>query len=181
MDIIKEFDSKAAELLSAFKETLAGIRGGRPSAKLVEDISIDYLGQQMKVKQLGSITILPPREIQVSVWDPQMAAAVGSAIEQMIKVSARAEGNTVRVSLPPLSDERRAELIKLVKREAEETKIKIRTLRDEILKKIKAQADEKKITEDDKFLLKEKIDKISHTTGETIESFIASKVTELNE
>ncbi|MBI4159705.1 ribosome recycling factor [Candidatus Wolfebacteria bacterium] len=181
MDFVKEFTEETARFIRRLEEAFAGIRGGRPSARLVEDLVVDYAGQKLKIKQLGSITVIPPREIQITVWDHGMAGAVETVVAQALTVGARTEGSTVRVSLPPLSEERRAELQKLVKREAEEVKIKIRTLRDELLKKIKASVEEKKLTEDDKFSFKEKIDARNRAVGEEVEGLVLMKMKELNE
>lgn len=181
MDLLKEFESRGQEHIAQSKETFAGVRGGRPSAKLVEDITIEYGGERLKIKQLGLITVIPPREIQISVWDAGIAGAVQAAIESVLRVTVRTEGASVRVSLPPLSEERREEIIRLLKREIEETKIKIRTLRDDILKRIRALAEEKKMTEDDRFSIKEKIDKSNHFLNETLDDLLEHKIREVGE
>jgi ribosome recycling factor len=182
MDILKDLETKTNEAIKFFKEQLAGIRGGRPNAKLVEDVSVDYFGQKLNVKQLGSINILPPREIQISVWDKNAAAAVLKAIEASnLNVSVNLEGNLIRINLPPLSGERRQELIKLAKKEAEAIRIEIRNLRDEINKEISRQFDEKKISEDEKFKLKEKIQTSIDKTNEEIEKILENKIKEIEE
>lgn len=181
MDILKELESKTADAVRYFKDQLAGMRGGRATAKLVEDVSVECYGQKMAVKQLGSISVPSPKEIQISVWDKEVAAVVVKAVETSLSVNANLEGNLIRVNLPPLSEERRRELAKIVKKEAEEAKIKIRFLRDEFNKKIVRQFEDKKITEDDKFDLKEKIQKIIDRTNGEIENVLNAKITEIEE
>lgn len=181
MDILKELESKTADAVRYFKDQLAGMRGGRATAKLVEDVSVECYGQKMTVKQLGSISVPSPKEIQISVWDKEIAAAAVKAVETSLSVNANLEGNLIRVNLPPLSEERRRELAKIVKKEAEEAKIKIRFLRDEFNKKIVRQFEDKKITEDDKFDLKEKIQKIIDRTNGEIENALNAKITEIEE
>jgi len=182
MDILKNLELKVAEAIKRFKEQLAALRGGRPSSKLVEDVLVEYFGQKLPIKQLGSINITPPREIQISVWDKTAASAVLKAIESSnLNISANVEGNLIRINLPPLSGERRQELTKLAKKEAEEVRIEIRGIRDEIIKEINRQFEEKKITEDDKFKFKEKIQENIDKTNEEIEKILENKIKEIEE
>ncbi|MEK7555277.1 MAG: ribosome recycling factor [Patescibacteria group bacterium] len=182
MDIIKDLQIKIDESIQYFKNQISSIRGGRPTPKLVENISVDYLGQKLSIRQLGSIIIVPPREIQISVWDKQGVANVAKAIESSnLNISANIEGNLIRINLPPLSQERRLELIKVAKKESEETKIKIRSFRDETNKKISHQLEQGGITEDDKFKLKEEAQKLVDKSNEEIEKLLGNKVKEIEE
>jgi len=182
MDILKDLETKTGEAIKYFKDRLSAIRGSRPSPKLIENILVDYFGQKLPIKQLASIGVVPPREIQLTVWDKQAAGIIAKAVEGSgLNVSANIEGNVIRINLPPLSEERRQEFIKLVKKEAEETRIKIRALRDEINKKINQDFEAKKITEDDKFQLKEKVQETIDKTNEEIEKLLENKIREINE
>jgi ribosome recycling factor len=172
MNILKDLELKTGEAIKYFKEQLSAIRGGRPNSKLVEDVSVEYFGQKLPIKQLGSISIVPPREIQISVWDKNAAAIILKAIEASnLNIGANLEGSLIRINLPALSGERRQELIKIAKKETEEAKIKIRGIRDEINKEINRQFEEKKIGEDEKFKLKEQvqenIDKVNALAAKT--------------
>ena len=181
-NILKEAETKTGEIIKYLKDQLAGVRGSRPSPKLFEDLPVDYFGQKLPVKQLASIGVVPPREIQLTVWDKQVVSGVAKAIESSnLNVSANIEGNTIRINLPPLSEERRQELAKVVRKEAEETRIKIRALRDEINKKIVQDFEAKKITEDDKFKLKEKVQETVDKTNSEIEKILENKIKEINE
>lgn len=181
MEALKDLEVKTKEIVNHFQRELSGIRGGRPTTKLVEDIQVDYFGQKMAVKQLGSISIVLPREVQISAWDKAVAPAIGKAIEVALNVGANTEGNLVRINLPPLSEERREELTKIVKKEAERARIQIRALRDDVLKTIKGQEDKGEITEDDKFKLKERIQKDIDKTNEEIEKILENKIKEISE
>jgi len=179
---MNDLKTKINDAINYFKDQLAAIRGGRPSAKLVEDIAVDYFGQKMPVKQLGSISVVLPREIQISVWDKNAASAVLSAItDANLNVSSNMDGNTIRLSLPPLSGERRQELIKLVKKETEEARIKIRGLRDDANKEIGKRFDDKEISEDEKFKLKEQVQKEVDKANEEIEKNLEIKIKEIEE
>lgn len=182
MDLLKDLQIKIDAAIQYFKEQLSGIRGSRPIPKLVEDIPVEYFGQKLTIKQLGSINIVPPREIQISVWDKQTVSNVAKAIESSnLNLSANIEGNLIRINLPPLSQERREELIKVVKKEAEETRIKTRASRDETNKKISRQFERGEINEDDKFRLKESVQKSVDKINEDIERLLANKIKEINE
>lgn len=177
-----DLENKISESIKHFKEQIAAIRGNRPNPKLVEDILVDYSGQKLSVKQLGSISVVLPNGIQISVWDKQTVGGIVKAIESSnLNVSASADGNSIRINLPPLSSERRQELIKVVKKEAEEAKIKIRHLRDEANKKINRQADEGEITEDDKFKFKKDAQKAVDKGNEEIEKILGNKIKEIEE
>jgi ribosome recycling factor len=181
-NFLKELELKTEEIIKYFRDQLSAIRGSRPSPKLVEDIPVEYFGQKLAIKQLASIGIAPPREIQITVWDKQIVSSIAKAVESSnLNISANVEGNLIRINLPPLSEERRQELIKIVKKEAEETRIKLRHARDEINKNIVQNFEQKKITEDDKFKLKEKVQESVDKTNSEIEKILETKIKEINE
>ena len=183
MDIIlKNLELGLKQNIEHFKSQLSTIRGNRPSPKLVEDIKVEYYGQKMTVKQVGAISIAPPREIQISIWDKNVVNTVAKAIESSnLNVSSSVDGNVIHINLPPLSEERRQELIKVVKKEAESARIQIRSQRDEAIKESKNEFDEGKITEDDKFQAKEKIQEAVDKANEEIEKILENKIREIEE
>lgn len=180
--MVQELELKIKENLEYLKNQFTAIRGNRPSPRMVEDIIIDYFGQRMPLKQLGSISVNPPREILISIWDKQAVAVSAKAIESSnLNVSANIDGNLIRINLPPLSTERRQELIKIVKKETEEARIKIRHLRDEANKKISQQEEDGKINEDDKFKLKQETQKKIDKANSDIEAMLDKKIKEIEE
>ena len=183
MDIIlKNLELGLKQSTEHLKSQLATIRGNRPSPKLVEDIAVDYYGQKLTVKQVGAISIAPPREIQISVWDKNAVNTVAKAIElSNLNVSSSVDGNVIHINLPPLSEERRQELIKVVKKEAETARIQIRSHRDEAIKESKAEFDQGKITEDDKFQVKDKIQETIDKANEEIDKILEQKTKEIEE
>ncbi len=182
MNILNDLELKTGEAIKYFKEQLSAIRGGRPNPKLIEDVPVEYFGQRLPIKQLGSISIMPPREIQISVWDKNAAAIILKAIEASnLNISANLEGSLIRINLPALSGERRQELIKIAKRETEEARIKIRGIRDEVNKEINRQFEEKKIGEDEKFKLKERIQENINKVNEGVEKILEEKIREIEE
>lgn len=182
MEILKKLENSLREIIENLKQELAGIRTNRPTAKLVEDIKVDYFGQILTIKQMGSISIVPPREIDITVWDRQAVSLVVKAIESSkLGISANIDGNIIKVNLPQLTDERRQELIKLVKSLIEESRIKIRARRDEINKQVEALFKEKKISEDQKFKNKDKIQEAIDKANKEIEKLLLMKIKEINE
>lgn len=178
----KELEAKLKTVGEHLKDEFSGIRANRPSPKLLEDIPADYFGQKMPLKQLGSISIAPPRELQVTLWDANAVAPAAKAIESAnLGVSVSVQGNMIRVALPLLSSERREELVKIVKNVAEESRRAVRGARDEANKKIDAAEKAKEITEDDRFALKKKTQELTDRANKEIEEHLAGKIKEIQE
>jgi ribosome recycling factor len=179
---LKSFEQKLQILIGSLKTELQTIRGSRPSPRMVEDIMVEYYGQQMPIKQLGSISIIPPREIDISVWDKGAVNAVAKAIETSnLRVTANTDGNLIRINLPQLTEERKKELEKVVRKMAEETRIRIRGARDEANKEIKKQEDAKQLSKDAAFKKKEEVQKLVDKTNQEVESLLESKIKEIFE
>lgn len=182
MEISKELELKLKTIADVLKQEFAGIRTNRPTTKLVEDIKVDYFGQQMAIKQLGSISIVPPREIDISVWDKNAVQPVMKAIENTkIGITPSNDGNVIRLNLPTLTDERRRELEKLIKNITEQSRIKIRGLRDEANKRVEQDLKDKKISEDQKFKMKKQIQDAVDKINQEIEKLLEVKIREINE
>ncbi len=178
--LIEEYKNHLKALKEGLARELQGVRTNRPHPGLVEDIKVDYYGQSLPVKQLGSVSVAPPREIQVHVWDAAAAAAVAKALAGAgAGFSVSGEGNIVRVHLPELSEERRKEMVRYVGKLAEETRIKVRRERDEWNKKIQKLSDDRELSEDQKFKQKEEIQKVTEELGKEMESAVAAKVKEV--
>jgi ribosome recycling factor len=136
----------------------------------------------LSVKQLASIALSGQKELMITVWDKNAVGPVTSGIEKAnIGLSLKSDGNVIRAVLPPLSAERREELQKIVKRMAEETRIHLRTMRDEVLKKIRAAGEQGGLTEDGIFKTKEEIQKKVEEGNKKIEAAVEAKIKELGE
>ena len=179
---LTEFEARLRSQAANLKTELQALRANRPSPKMVEDIKVEYYGQIMTVKQLGSIAVVPPREIHISVWDKAAVSAVAKAIEaSQLNVPASVQGNTVMINLPQLTDERRKELEKVVRKIIEETRIKIRGARDEVNKEIKKVEEDKKLSEDAAFKKKSEVQKLVDRTNQDIEQLLDQKLKEISE
>lgn len=179
---LKTLDSSLSAIVQKLREELQTVRGNRPSLELVENIKVNCYDQWFTIKQVGSLSVLPPRGVQINVWDKNAVGAVIKAIEgAKIGLSASNDGNIIRAILSPLGEERREELTKLVKKSAEASRIQIRHHRDESIKKIKAAESGGELNEDQVFKTKEEIQKLVDKYNDEVEKALEAKLEELNE
>ncbi len=180
--VIANLTQSIKTTIESFREEIMGIRAGRPNAGLVEDIKVQYYGQSTPIKHLGSVGIQPPREISIQVWDMGAVTAVAKAIETSpLGVSATIDGNSIRIFLPELSEERRAELIKVVKKISEQYRIQIRHIRDEANKSAEKVFEDESIGEDAYFRIREDIQKLIDGANDQIEKEVNLKIGEIQE
>ncbi len=176
MEYLKELEKKFTSITGALKEELSSFRTNRPTPKLVENIKVPYMGQTMIVKQLGSISVEPPRDLVVSVWDREVLPMLAKAIEsENMGLSVAPQGNVVRVRIPELTAERRKELEKLIRSSVEEARIRMRMERDGVNKSINAEADK-----DAKFRSKENMQKLVDRFNESIDMMLEDKLEEIS-
>ncbi|MBI1839103.1 MAG: ribosome recycling factor [Candidatus Colwellbacteria bacterium] len=177
MEYLKELKTKFESITASLREELGAIRSNRPTPKLVENIKVNYLEQNLTVKQLGGISIELPRDIVITPWDRSCLASVVKAIEAAnLGVSVIGQGDSVRVKLPELTNERRNELTKIVKSTAEEMRIRMRMERDAINKKVNEEADE-----DVKFKAKKELQEMVDLFNKSTDSLVENKTKELSE
>lgn len=175
---IKKCEAELRVILDHARADIGGIRTNRPTPKLVEDIAVEQYGERMTVKQVASIMVSPPHELLVNVWDKSAVPGVVKAIEAVgLGLSVAVDGQVIRLHLPPLHDERRKELVKLVKSMVEKERIKMRSARDDANKKIKAMESD----EDMIFFLKEEVQKLVDAANKELDALTAAKVKEIEE
>lgn len=180
--VIKDFEARLKAAVAELRQEFLGIRSNRPTPQLLDNIKVDYFGQALPIKQLGTIGVSLPREIYVTVWDKNAAPAVAKAIEiSPLRLNPSVDGNVVRMILPPLTEERKLELIRLVKSIAEKTRIRMRSGRDETNKRIDKAFAEKQVSEDQKFKLKKLVQEAVGKTDKEIEELVAAKAKEISE
>ncbi len=179
---IKQVQAQFGQLMHALAQELSGVRTNRPSPQLVENIPVEYAGEQLMVKQLGTISVSGPKEMLLTLWDKSATPAIAKAIEKAQRgFSVSVEGSAVRLKMPPLTDERREELGKLVKSAVERTRIRVRAARDEANKRIETALKEKAISENQKFAYKKQVqDMVDKINGE-IEAALEKKLQEISE
>jgi len=178
--IIKKFKIDSEAAIEFLKKELAAIRSSRPHPGILENVRVDFYNSILPLKQLANIQVNLPNSLVVQPWDKNALGPCEKAISAAnLGVTVANEGTHLRVVLPPLSQERREEIIDLVHRKAEEVKINLRHVRDEAIKGIQKLFDDKKIGEDDKFRRKEEIQKITEDFNQTIGNLVEAKEEEL--
>lgn len=177
---IKSFEARLQTAAEHAKHELGGLRANRPSPLLIEDIRVDYAGSVLPVKQLGTISIVPPRDLVVAAWDAAAQASIAKAIEAAkLGVTVAVQGNIVRVTTPSLSDERRKEILKIAGSLVEDARIEVRVARDVAMKSIEADSRAKLITENEKFNLKKKAQDAVDKINKELDAALAAKMKEI--
>ncbi len=182
MEYLNFIKEKGNAVIEDLKKAMAGIRTGRPSPALLEEIKVSYYDQMVPMKQVGSIGVQPPRELFVQVWDKTAIPGIVKAIEtSSLNVSANVDGNVIRVFLPELSAERREELMRHAKKIGEDHRIEIRHIRDEAMKQVQEAFNAGDFGEDQKFKTKESIQKEVDRLNSFIEEVLEKKMQEISE
>ena len=180
--ITKDLETALSTLTGKLKTDFGQIRGNKPSPDMIQDIRINLYDQSLSIRELGSLSILPPRTIQITVWDPGAMGAIMKAIEDAhLGLSTNNDGTNIRATLSPLGDERRDEMTKFVKKMAETAHIQVRARREDAMKRLKDSKERGEITEDDIFRGREKIQKVIDKVNGEIDAMLKSKMEELGE
>jgi ribosome recycling factor len=181
-DILRETEEKMKKAIDAVIREFSEIRTGRAHPSLVEGIRIDYYGQSTLLKQLASISIPDARLIVIQPWDPSIIQEIEKAIlKSNLGITPSNDGKIIRLSIPPLSKERREELIKVVKKMAEDGRISLRTIRHEAIEETRRLQKESKITEDERYRTQDEIQKIIDKYTQKIDQILKEKEKELME
>ena len=181
-DIIKTFARELAVLIEWFRGEIVSLRTGRASPALVENLEAEYYGARTPLKQLASISVPDARSLVIQPWDKGALEASGKAIERSpLNIAPIADGDTIRLSMPQLTEERRREVLKILAAKAEETRVRSRRMRDEAWKGIQTLEKEKKISEDDRYRAKEELQKRIDIFNEELEDIQKKKEKEIME
>ena len=179
IDFIEE-EAEVKNILSRFDGELKKIRAGRANPSVLEDILVESYGAKLPIKNIAAISVADARSIVVKPWDKNSLPQLGEALERAnLNVGISAEKDQIRVTFPPLTEERRRDLIKFIGKQAEEIKIQLRQKRDDIWKTIQEALRLKKISEDQKFSDKEKMEKMIAEANDKIEEARKKKEGEL--
>ena len=145
-----EFEAKMNKRIESFASELKTIRAGRANATVLDKVAIDYYGTMTPVAQVGSISSPEPRMLIIQPWDVSILKEIEKAIQKSdLGISPQNDGKVIRLAFPPLTEERRKELVKNVKKYSEEAKVQIRNVRRDAMEAYKEQKKKSEITEDD--------------------------------
>ena len=155
---LNSIEARMKNTLDNLTSSFKGIRTGRASTGLVDNITVDAYGQKMKIKDLATVSVPESRTIKINVWDNNMLVPLEKAIlNSNLELNPMIEGQVIRINLPELTSERRAELAKSIRSLAEESKISLRNIRQEAMSNLKKLSQDENIPEDEVKELQDKI------------------------
>ena len=179
-DMINVTKDRMSKTIAVLKTELGSLRAGRANAQLLDRISVDYYGTPTPIQQLGNISTPEPRMLLISVWDSKAIPAVEKAIQKSdIGINPSNDGKVIRLLFPELNEERRKELVKVLRKKGEDSKVAIRAIRRDSIEQIKKDEKDKLITEDDKQDLDEKIQKLTDELIKEIDGLLTAKEKEI--
>lgn len=178
--VIDENRQEFEMVLEFFQSELGGLRTGRANAAVLEDIPVEAYGSMMTIKGVGSILVPDSKTIMVEPWDKSLLKEIEKAIRQApIGLNPVVDGNRVRVSLPALTEEGRKDLVKIVGKKAEEARIGIRNVREQVKERIVEMEKANEITEDERFRLQEALENQVKGWNEKIATLAEEKEKEI--
>ena len=179
-DIKKTAEQKMGRSIESFKNDLQKIRTGRAHTGLLDQVHVEYYGSHVPISQIANVTLLDARTISVQPWEKGMGAKIEKAIrESDLGLNPSAQGDLLRVPMPPLSEERRRDLTKVVRHAAEEAKIAVRNLRRDANEHAKRLMKDKEITEDEERRSLDELQKLTDRTIAEIDRLTSAKETEI--
>jgi ribosome recycling factor len=179
-DIKKQTVEKMAKSVDTLKNDLAKVRTGRAHIGLVDHLKVDYYGTETPVTQVANITLSDARTIQIQPWDKKMVQAVEKAIRDSdLGVNPATSGDVIRVPMPPLTEERRREMTKIVKHEGENAKVAVRNIRRDAIAHLKALLKESEVGEDEEKRAQDEVQKMTDKSIGDIDRLVAEKEKEL--
>ena len=179
-ELKKSTEQKMQKSLEALKTDLGKVRTGRAHTGVLDHVHVDYYGSMVPLSQVANVTLIDSRTIGVQAWEKPMLAKVEKAIRDAdLGLNPSSQGDIVRVPMPPLTEERRKELIKVVKHEGETAKVAVRNLRRDANEHAKRLLKDKEITEDDDRRSQDEIQKLTDKTITEIDKLVQAKEAEV--
>ena len=176
----KVFSSKMDKSIQSFKKDISTLRTGRANINMLDTIKVDVYGQLMPVDQLATVTVPEARLISIQVWDKANTTAIDSALQKSeLGINPQIDGQVIRLRIPDLTEERRKELIKVLKSMTEKNKVSIRNIRREANEELKKKLKEKKITEDENENYEKSTQKLTDNHISLIEKITSEKEKEV--
>ena len=179
-DVKKTTEQKMNKSIETLKADLAKVRTGRAHAGILDHVKVDYYGNPTQLSQVANITLIDARTIGVQPWEKKMVGAIEKAIrESDLGLNPATQGDLIRVPTPPLTEERRKEMVKLVKTEAEDAKIAVRNIRRDANEGLKKLLKDKSISEDDERRAQDDVQKLTDRFVAEIDKLVAEKEKEV--
>ena len=179
-DILQDAEKRMQKSIESLKTVLAKVRTGRASPALVQHLSVDYYGTQTPISQVANITVQDARTLGIQPWEKQMVPLIEKAIlESDLGLNPVTAGEIIRIPLPPLTEERRKEMAKMVSAEGEGGKVAIRNIRRDANSNFKELLKEKDITEDDDKVAHDRVQKLTDAYIVKVDEVVAEKEKEI--
>jgi ribosome recycling factor len=179
-DVKKTAEQKMKKSIEALRNDLAKVRTGRAHTGLLDHVIVDYYGTPTPVPQVANVTLLDARTIGVSPWDKKMAGAVEKAIRDSdLGLNPATMGDTIRVPMPALTEERRKDLIKVVHKEAEAAKVAVRNVRRDAIQHLKDALKKKEVAEDEERRAQDDVQKLTDRHIAEIDKMLQAKEADL--
>ena len=176
----KNYSIKMDKSIQSLKKDISTLRTGRASANMLDTIKIDVYGQLMPIEQLGTVSVPEARLISIQVWDKSNISSIESAIQKSeLGINPQIDGQIIRLRIPDLTEERRKDLVKILKNMAEKSRVSIRNIRREANEELKKKQKDKTISEDQSKNYEKNIQKLTDTNIENIEKILSEKEKEI--
>jgi len=178
----KNYSLKMDKSIQSFKKDISTLRTGRANVNMLDTIKVDVYGQLMPLDQLATISVPEARLISIQVWDKSNTSLIESTIQKSeLGINPQIDGQVIRLRIPDLTEERRKDLIKMLKNMGEKSKISVRNVRREANEQLKNELKDKKISEDESKNFEKNIQKLTDQNIENIEKILAEKEKEISQ
>ena len=176
----KNYSLKMDKSIQSFKKDISTLRTGRANTSMLDTIKVDVYGQKMPIEQLGTVSVPEARLISIQVWDKANLNLIESAIQKSeLGINPQIDGQLIRLRIPDLTEERRKDLIKILKNMSEKAKVSIRNIRREANEELKTKLKDKTISEDQSKNFEKNIQKLTDNHIENVERILVEKEKEI--
>ena len=181
-EILKQTEEKMHKAIEVVRQELAKIRTGKATTALLDGIKVEYYGSHMPLHQVANVSVMDVHTISVQPWDKNMISPIEKAIQAgNLGLNPVADGNVIRVPIPPLNEERRRELVKLVKKFAEEGRIAVRNVRRDSIEHLKRSEKAEHFSEDERKRAEVEVQKLTDKCIKDVEAIVVFKEKEIME
>ena len=181
-DIIKDAGTRMGKSTESFAHELSKLRTGRAQAGLLDHVLVDYYGAQTPLTQAASVSVEDARTLTITAWDKSMVVPIEKAImESDLGLNPATAGTVIRIPIPPLTEERRKDLVKILKAEAEHARVAVRNVRRDAIHHLKELVKEKEVSEDEKRRAENDVQKLTDSHIKNVDDILASKEQEMLE
>ena len=179
-EVNKEFDAKMQKTIDVVMSDFASVRAGRANAAVLDKITVDYYGAPTPLNQVAAISSPDPRSLMIQPWDSTLLKAIEKAIQTSdLGINPQNDGSVIRLTFPQLTEDRRKELVKDIKKMGEECKVAIRSIRRDAMEKFKAMKKNNEITEDNLKDCEDEIQKLTDRFVKEVDGHVAEKEKEI--